>query len=195
MLTKSITNTRATPLLKPYYWLLGMMLCGGALNVAADPASTLKPLPSPEGRVLLIITGNIGITNSGPNSAMGQGDQAEFDLELLDSLPQHEFRTQTPWTNGEHQFSGVLLHDLLHRIDAKGSHIRAVAFNEYFSEFDADTPELASLLLATRMDGEPMRIRDKGPTWLMLPLSDLQQLDNKRYHELLIWQLRTLDVQ
>lgn len=184
MLTKSITKV----LLTPYHWLLCACLCSAGA-MAADP------LPAPSGRVLLTITGNIGVTNSGTNAAMGQPEQAEFDLDLFDSLPQHEFRTQTPWTAGEHNFSGVLLSDLLARVDAKGTVIRAIAFNEYFSEIDIRRPGLDALLLATRLDGKPMRIREKGPTWLMLPLSNMKELDNKRYHELLIWQLRTLDVQ
>lgn len=185
MLTKSIIifsiNLR--------HWLLCACLFSIALPAVADP------LPTPTGRVLLVITGNIGVTNSGTNSAMGQADQAEFDLALLDSLPQHEFRTETPWSNGEHLFSGVLLKDLLSRVEAKSPILRAVAFNEYFSEVDTRLPGLDKLLLTTRLDGEPMRIRDKGPTWLMLPLTDMKELNNKRYHELMIWQIRTLDVQ
>ncbi|ART83622.1 hypothetical protein CBP31_14100 [Oceanisphaera profunda] len=186
---------KKTPLLRPTQWLLGAVLCGVTLSFTADEALAAEPLSAPEGRVLLTLTGNIGVTNSGTNSALEQTEQAEFDLALLDSLPQHEFDTETPWTNGVHRFSGVLLRDLLERVDAKGVVIKAVAFNEYFSVIDISRPELSGLLLATRMDGEPMRIRDKGPSWLMLPLSESKQLDNKRFHELLIWQLRTLDVQ
>ena len=198
MLTKSITQR----LFRPQHWLLASLLCGLSLHAVAEPlpstlalAPTVAPLPTPEGRVMLTITGNIGVTNSGTNSAMGQADQAEFDLSLLDSFPQHEFVTETPWTEGAHRFSGVLLSDLLRRVDAKGSQVKAVAFNEYFAEINTRDPELSALLVTTRIDGQPMRIRDRGPTWLMLPLSELKQLNNKRYHELLIWQLRSLDVQ
>lgn len=175
-------------------WLWVALLWGA--QVSAEP---LAPLPKPEGRVLVSITGNIGITNTGiPSLANGereQVEQAEFDLVMLDSLPQHEFRTGTPWTTESHQFSGVLLSDLLRRVDAQGTQVTASAINEYFSVIDTRRPELASLLLATRLDGKPMRIRDKGPTWLMLPLTGMKEVNNKLYHELLIWQLRTLDVQ
>lgn len=188
-------RTKKIPLLRPTQWLLSAILCVIMLNLVANNALAAEPLSTPKGRVLLTITGNIGVTNSGTNSALEQTEQAEFDLALLDSLPQHEFNTETPWTNGMHRFSGVLLRDLLQRVEAKGVMIKAVAFNEYFSEIDISRPELSGLLLATRMDGEPMRVRDKGPSWLMLPLSESKQLDNKRFHELLIWQLRTLDVQ
>ena len=191
MLAKSIR----IPLLNAAHWWLAVTLCSVSFNLSAQVLPAADLLPAPAGRVLLTITGNIGITNSGTNRAMGQAEQAEFDLELLDSLPQHEFSTETPWTHGAHRFSGVLLTDLLQRVAAHSTLIKAKAFNEYFSEFDADRPELRSLLLTTRIDGQPLRIRDKGPTWLMLPLSDLKQLNNKRYHELLIWQLRTLDVE
>lgn len=152
------------------------------------------PLPAAQGRVVLTVTGDITLTNTNEPLKVGAVHEAEFDLALLNSLPQHEFSTETPWTDGVHHFRGVLLQDLLQRVGAKSSRVKAVALNAYYHEFDSSLPELASLLLTTHLDGEPMKIRDKGPVWLMLPLSEYSELDTKRYYELLIWQLKTLDV-
>ena len=159
---------------------LGLLLAAwSSLSFAADP------LPSPEGRVVLTVTGNLTVTNA--------NDKAEFDMDMLAALPQHEFSTHTPWTEGQHHFRGVLMSDLLRRVGAEGSDVRAVALNDYHHDIDSELVAETPLLLTTHLDGKPMKIRHKGPVWLMLPLSDHPQFNTKRYHELLIWQLKTLD--
>ncbi|MGP9833543.1 hypothetical protein [Marinobacter sp. NSM] len=34
-----------------------------------------------------------------------------------------------------------------------------------------------------------MSIRDRGPFWVMLPLSTRPELDEELYHRLMVWQL------
>jgi hypothetical protein len=160
---------------------LGLLLSAwSSLLVAAEP------LPVPQGRVVLTVTGNLAVTNA--------DNKAEFDMEMLSALPQHEFSTGTPWTDQKHHFRGVLLRDLLRRVGAEGSEVRAVALNDYHYNIERELVAELPLLLATHLDGKPMKIRHKGPVWLMLPLSENPRFNTKRYHELLIWQLKTLDV-
>ncbi|GHA17520.1 hypothetical protein [Oceanisphaera arctica] len=160
---------------------LGLLLgAWSSLLYAADP------LPVPQGRVVLTVTGKIAVTNA--------DNKAEFDMEMLSALPQHEFNTRTPWADQKQHFRGVLLSDLLQRVEAEGSQLRIMALNEYHHDVNMKTVKELPLLLTTHLDGKPMKIRDKGPVWLMLPLSDNPQLDTKRFHELLVWQLKSLDV-
>ncbi len=161
-------------------WMMVLLLMSSFSCMALAP---LTPVAEP----ILTVTGPLAVTNS--------GQAAQFDRAALAALPQHEFSTETPWTEGVHHFKGVLLEDLLQRLGASGQHIKAIALNDYHTEFNRNLPEFSQLLLATHFDGKPMRVRDKGPLWLMLPLSELNELQNKRYHELLIWQLASLDVQ
>ncbi len=163
--------------------LFAMVLLLGSwspLSFAADA------LPLPQGRVVLTVTGKLAVTNA--------DNKAEFDMDMLAALPQHEFRTTTPWTEGEHLFRGVLLSDLLRRLGAEGAEVRAVALNDYHHDIERRLVAEMPLLLTTHFDGKPMKVRHKGPIWLMLPLSDLPRFNTKRYHELLIWQLKSLDV-
>ncbi|WP_344965833.1 molybdopterin-dependent oxidoreductase [Oceanisphaera sediminis] len=161
--------------------VLGLLLAvWSSLLFAADPLSP------PKGREVLTVTGNLSVTNA--------VNKAEFDMDMLAALPQHEFSTHTPWTEQQHHFRGVLLSDLLRRVGAEGSEVRAVALNDYHHDINRELVAEAPLLLTTHLDGKPMKIRHKGPVWLMLPLSEYPQYDTKRYHELLIWQLKTLDI-
>ncbi|MBO1518599.1 molybdopterin-dependent oxidoreductase [Oceanisphaera pacifica] len=173
------------------YWVAALTLF---LSSSAAWAATPEPLPEAQGRVILTVTGNIAVTNQSGPLGNHKADKAEFDMAMLSTLAQHEFSTETPWTEGKVHFRGVLLQDLLQRVGAKHHKVRAVALNEYYHEMDLSRPELDQLLLATHQNGKPMKIRDKGPIWLMLPLSELKQLNKKQYHELLIWQLKLLDV-
>ncbi|MFD1008043.1 hypothetical protein [Oceanisphaera ostreae] len=176
--------------------LASRLLCTLALLLSywVPQAVVAYPLPTAQGRVVLTVTGNITVTNSNEPLRDNGANEVEFDLALLESLPQHEFITKTPWTDGEHHFRGVLLQDLLQRVGAQSTRVKAVALNAYFHHFDSGSPELSSLLVATHFDGKPMKIRDKGPVWLMLPLSEYKELDTKLYYELLLWQLKSLDV-
>ncbi|MDP5291039.1 hypothetical protein Q9290_01840 [Oceanimonas sp. CHS3-5] len=162
--------------------ILGLMLL-----LIGLPARASGELPSPEGRVILTITGNIQHTN--------RGSDARFDLAMLEQLPQQEFTTDTPWTDGEHHFRGVALSGLLEHVGAEGKTVRLVALNDYHHDIDMQLVKRTPFLLVTHLDGQTMKIRDKGPIWLMLPLSDNNRYNTKRFHEMLVWQLKSLDIQ
>ncbi|WMC11864.1 hypothetical protein PU634_05725 [Oceanimonas pelagia] len=157
-----------------------LLLTGWSARAAGE-------LPTPEGRVILTVTGNVKHTNS----AHG----ARFDMAMLEQLPQQEFVTDTPWTDGQHHFRGVELRALLQRLGAEGKRLRLVALNDYHHDIDMALVNNMPFVLATHMDGKTMKIRDKGPVWLMLPLSGNAQYNTKRFHEMLVWQLKTLEIQ
>ncbi|MBM7454264.1 hypothetical protein HNR62_000088 [Oceanisphaera litoralis] len=165
------------------FW--SMLTLGLLLSAWSSLLFAAAPLPVPQGRVILTVTGKLAVTNA--------AGRAEFDMEMLSALPQHEFSTTTPWTDQKHHFRGVLLSELLRRVGAEGSEVRAVALNDYYHDIERELVVELPLLLATHQNGQPMKIRHKGPVWLMLPLSDNPRFNTKRYHELLIWQLKTLD--
>ena len=160
--------------------LIGLLLsCCLAMAASKVAASSL---PSPQGRVVLTVTG--ALTNR--NTA----DAAEFDLAMLEQLPQHKLTTTTPWTEGPQTFRGVLLRDLLAAVGARGQTLMARALNDYAIEFPAADGTSYEVLLALRHNGEPMSVRDKGPIWVVYP--DDTGLSQAR--DRMIWQLRSLAV-
>ena len=142
------------------------------------------PLPQPAGPVLLTVSGKIQQTNS--------PDGAHFDLAMLEALPQHTLETATPWTEGVNRYQGVLLSGLLDHLEASGRQMTAVALNDYQTLIDLEELRDYPVIIALRKDGDYMRIRDKGPLWIVLPLSDSKELDRPKYHAAMAWQLRTL---
>jgi hypothetical protein len=49
------------------------------------------------------------------------------------------------------------------------------------------------VLLAWSMDGEELKVRDKGPIWIIYPQDDFAELRTEETKNKWIWQLKSLD--
>lgn len=154
--------------------------------VAPTARSAAGELPPPEGRPILEITGAVGRTNA-PGKAL-------FDLPLLESLGTRELVTITPWTQGEQRFSGIDPRALLAAVDARGSELEATALDGYRVVIPIADLERFPMLLATRRDGRPMPVRERGPLWLVYPWSTHPETAEQPHRGRAIWQLRTIVV-
>jgi hypothetical protein len=143
-------------------------------------------LALPRDRVVLTVTGAIGLTNA--------PGRAEFDLDMLERLGLGRLTTWTPWTDGEVEFQGVLARRLMAAIGANGTEVDALALNNYQQTIPLEDFERYDVLLATRVNGELMRVRDKGPIWIVYPWSAHPELDDFATREKSVWQLSTLHV-
>lgn len=152
----------------------------GAFSAAAGELS------SPEGRVVLTVTGDVEHTN-------GDG-RAEFDRSMLEALDWREITTFTTFTEGPRVFAGPTLASVLDATGARGAQITATAINDYAVTFQALLARDHLALLAMDMDGKPMRIRDKGPIWIVFPLAETQLSDAPFDHEM-VWQLARLHIE
>lgn len=161
--------------------MAGLMLLG----LVATPVWA-GALSTPKGKVILRVTGNIAIRNA--------PDAAEFDAAMLDELGLTEMVTRTPWTEGEVHFSGISPKTLLEAVGGTGMYLDAIALNDYRVEIPMQDVDRLGPLLATRVDGRPLRVRDKGPLWFVYPWSERPDLDTIEYHSRSIWQIKTLVV-
>lgn len=139
----------------------------------------------PENPVLLTVTGKLLCCPDG---------NAYVDLERLDALPQTSVKTTTPWTETADSYSGVRISELLKALGAEGQTISATALNDYSIPFSAAVALEYPVILATRSNGQLMRVRDKGPIWIIYPLSDYPQLRKEEYHQTMVWQLKSLTI-
>lgn len=150
-------------------------------------AAQTAPLAAPKGRVVLTVGGKIGANN--------QGQQAVFDMAMLEALPQHRFTTLTPWDEKAVSFSGPRLRDVLAAVRAQGTQIKATALNDYRITIPIEDAQRFDVVVATRKNGEPMPVRDKGPLFIVYPFDSDPTLKDKRYYERSIWQLKAIDVE
>ncbi|MCF2904667.1 oxidoreductase [Octadecabacter sp. CECT 8868] len=121
-------------------------------------------------------------------------DIIEFSRETLDAFDQVEFTTTTIWTDGDTHFSGVSLKALLESIDANGSTIEMVALNDYAVTMPISDLEDGAPIIATRMDGNIMSVRDKGPFWVVFPYDSDTKYSTEVTYARSIWQLTRLNI-
>lgn len=156
--------------------------CGMA-TVAHAQAS----LPAPKDRVVLTLGGQIGVRNHGSHAA--------FDMAMLEALPQHTFTTRTPWDDQPVTFRGPRLRDVLAAVRAEGRQLRATALNDYRVVIPFEDAQRHDVIIATRKNGVPMAVRDKGPLFIVYPFDRDPALKDLRYYERSIWQLKAIDVE
>jgi len=164
--------------------LVGLLTAGVARIADAGESAPLAP---PQDKVVLSISGRVTRTNA--------PGRADFDLEMLAALPQRRLVTRTPWHQGAQVFTGPLLRDVLAQAGADGTLLIAVALNDYRCEIPAEDTRQFDVVLARLQNGEPMRVRDKGPLFIVYPYDTDAKLRSDRYYARSAWQLRSLIVQ
>jgi len=174
--------------------MLARSVVASALFFAAVVTSTARaadPIEVPTGPVILVVKGLI----SAIQGAEPQPERAiRFDRAALEKLAQHSLETFTDWTEGRQTFHGVLLSDLLRRVGATGTELRALALNDYEVNIPVADAEAYQVLLALKHNGEYMRIRDKGPIWIIYPNDRPKSDELGPHNDKMVWQLRQLEV-
>lgn len=156
---------------------LKLLLAAGLLALSLDTA-VAEPV--------LSVSGNI--------EAVDGTGVATFDRDDLSRFSQHTIRTSTTWTEGVHEFRGVLLCDVLDAVGATGSVVEARAMNDYYVEIPAEDCRTYPVLLALEQDGAPLTLRDRGPIWIVYPRDDFSELNDSLIDARWVWQLRELIV-
>lgn len=158
-----------------------------AMLLAALPLHPMAWALNPAtGTVVLTITGRVRSPNA--------GSKAEFDMAMLEQLPQYSFVTWTPWYVQPRKFGGPLLRDVLAAAGCEGTTLRATAINDYQVELPFDDARLHQVLVARLLDDKPMSVRDKGPLFLIYPFDSDPALRNAVYYSRAAWQLQRLKV-
>ncbi|CAN7656274.1 molybdopterin-dependent oxidoreductase [Neorhizobium sp. LjRoot104] len=162
---------------------INLMFLLVALVFGTGPAAALD---APKGEVLLTI---VSAHLDHPNA----GKRAQFDLDMLENLSGRDAKMGTPWTSGEVSFSGPLLRAVLEAAGARGRVLRVKALNDYAADLPFEDAKLDTIL-ATRIDGKTMSIREKGPLFLIYPFDKDRNLYNEKYFARSVWQIKEIEV-
>lgn len=144
------------------------------------------PLPAPTGPVILTVTGAIQNGNA-------EG-RADFDRAMLESLGVAELATSTPWTEGVPVFRGVKAVKLLDALGVTKGTLKATAINDFSVDIDVADLRQYDALLAWEQDGHELRVRDRGPLWIVWPRDQVPELRDEADNAKWIWQLKALEV-
>lgn len=158
--------------------------------LTASDRSAAETLPAPEGPVLLEVTGAIAVTNARDDRGR---PLAALDLALLERFGGTSLETETPWTQNRVVFEGIAGAQLIELLGVEAQTAVAVALNDYRVDIPVSDFREADLLIAYRRDGEVMRVRDKGPLWIVFPFSEDRKYSSNEYLARSVWQLHRLD--
>jgi hypothetical protein len=114
----------------------------------------------------------------------------ELSLGDLAAMPQVTIVTENEFADGEVAYRGPLVRDVLARLDLDGlDFVRFVAANDYYVDIPTDDFTVYDAIFAMEADGERLSRREKGPLWLMYPISEHPELRDPIYLRRLIWQV------
>ncbi|MCP5169596.1 MAG: hypothetical protein H6999_07555 [Hahellaceae bacterium] len=122
--------------------------------------------------------------------ALVSGETLRVSREQIDALPQHLVDSSQAGREG--RFRGPLVRDFLAWAGVKSSEIEITAFDDYVVQIPRTLWEDYDSIFATVRNDEVMRIRDKGPLWLIFPWDTRPELRDERYYNLSIWQIKMI---
>ena len=162
---------------------VALLLSLSPLLATAGQSSLSQPQDIP----ILTVTGAITTTNV--------DGSAQFDAALFAALPRHKTTTRTPWYDGPRTFEGPLLRDVLAAVGATGKTLRIEALNDYAALIPVSDATENNVLLADRIDGQPIPVRERGPLFVIYPFDERPALNSEEYYQRSVWQVRSIEVQ
>jgi hypothetical protein len=118
--------------------------------------------------------------------------RVELSLADLEAVGPVELNTHTPWTEGEQRFTGVLASKLLQEVGSRGEMIDAIALDDRKVTIPRKELEKYPIIIAFKHNGQYMRIRDKGPLWIIYPLDEYPELRTLQREHRMVWHLQAL---
>lgn len=161
-------------------------LAAAVLALSTLASANAGQLDAPAGDVILTVTGKV--TNTNADGAAG------FDFAMLEALAGRRATMETPWTTGATTFDGPLLAAVLEAAGGHGKRLMVKALNDYSAEIPIEDATAYETILALRMNGAPMSVRDKGPLFLIYPFDKNPEIYNEKYFSRSVWQIREIEV-
>ena len=138
------------------------------------------------GPVVLTIT---AISSDGTRQTL-----ATFDRETLSNMREYTIATKTPWTDGLVEFSGPLLRDVIAAGGAPAKHLYCKALNDYSADIPVEDALNNQVILAMKMNGTLMSVREKGPLWVIYPWTGNPALWTESHFARSVWQLKEIEL-
>lgn len=157
--------------------LLHSVVVLGAETALPRPVSL--PLPTGD-RVVLTVT--------------GEGGGKTYTLAQIEAQGLYELTTSTFWPEDDGTYQGVLLSALL--TDAglvDSAAVRIAALDDYSQVIPREDWRRWPVLLATRREGAPMSIQDKGPLRIIYPRDMDPRLGDPTYRLRWVWLVTTIE--
>ncbi|PXA71078.1 oxidoreductase [Vibrio sp. 11986-1-5] len=145
--------------------------------------------------ITLIISGSVLASDRAVLAFTNNGQTQHWTLsEMIDKADMNVI-TKTPWTDGLVTFRGVSSRYILELVDKPKADIKVTALNDYWAVIPYEDIVKYNPILAVMQNKQTMSIRDKGPIWVIYPLTQYNQLNNEVLHSRMVWQVASIELQ
>jgi hypothetical protein len=152
--------------------------------LAAEMVAINKPLPKVKSDQIVLTI----VTDSQKKHSV--------TLSELESLPMYQTTLKTYWGMSG-VFQGVRMSDLVARfkIGRNTRHLVFRALDNYASALSFGEFSKSSAMLATRLNGQPIALDNRGPLILLWPEKDVSALNGSATLSSWIWSIAEIDAQ
>lgn len=117
------------------------------------------------------------------------------DDDMLQQIAAKEIYTKVVSLNSDvRSVRGVLARDLLKHVGATGTMATISALDDYQIEIPLGDFTQYDVVIAVEIDGKRLTVRDKGPAWVIYPVSSHPELDHQVYESRSVWQIKTIEI-
>jgi len=122
------------------------------------------------------------------------GFVVELTEDDLLAMEQFTVQTENEFVDGMAEFTGPLARDVIALLNATEIEtLKLTAVNDYAVDVPMSDILDYDVIFAMSQNGTRFSIRDKGPIWVIYPMSDNVELRDRVYNDRLIWQLVKVD--
>nr|WP_254170376.1 molybdopterin-dependent oxidoreductase [Serratia marcescens] len=113
---------------------------------------------------------------------------------MMDALPKTSITTSTAWTPKE-KFTGTSFKDILTEVGITGKIVRVHALNDYWVDIPMSDVYKYNIILASKRNDTPLKVRDFGPYFVIYPLDEhYEELNKPIFYSRFVWQVEHITV-
>lgn len=115
------------------------------------------------------------------------------DHEIITQFESTTFETQLPWFENRKSFTGIKVTDLIefYQLTDVGS-ISFLGLNDYMSTSQINDIRRYQPIIAYEIEHEKIKVRNKGPYWLIFDLEKYPEIDDISFHSQMVWQIKEI---
>jgi hypothetical protein len=90
--------------------------------------------------------------------------------------------------------TGLEIRKFITAKDLQGNNLHVTALDGYVVDLPREDIEKYPVLFGYQVDGAPLSVRQKGPAWIIYPVSDHKELDDPAFEARSVWQLKSVEI-
>ncbi|AWO81821.1 putative pterin-binding protein [Serratia marcescens] len=132
--------------------------------------------------------GDLRVTDGGTQTTV------TLTKAMMDALPKTSITTSTAWTPKE-KFTGTSFKDILTEVGITGKIVRVHALNDYWVDIPMSDVDKYNIILASKRNDIPLKVRDFGPYFVIYPLDEhYEELNKPIFYSRFVWQVEHITV-